>query len=236
MTELIIGREAGAEKPRLAIIVNGGDPQYLGTPGCVPKTVSRKHCKITIGKDSEMTVEDLTDNNFMFIKGKECKRMENVAMTDSIELGSSKFRLDMDTIFKGLSGKMTVSVGHLKEIYDTYHKEKDRLQRRQQLVNVLSTLPGVLSMISIGVALSFDQGNNLRVVMITIAAILAFIFAVVKLIYLFRMPKLMKRLDDDYHDKYVCPNTFCNHSLGQMPYRDVLKNHSCPYCHCKYKE
>lgn len=235
MTELIVGREAGAEKPRLAITINGGDTQFLGTPGCVPKTVSRRHCKIIIGKDSLMTVEDLTDNNFMFVKGKECKRMENVTMTDTIELGSSKFRLDMDTIFKGLSGKMSVSIGHLQEVFETYHKERDRLQRLQQLINVLSTLPGVLSMVSIGVAFAFP-GGNARVVMITVAAILALAFAVIRFIYLFKMPKQQKKLEDDFRDAYVCPNTFCNHFLGQIPYKELLKNHSCPYCHCKFKE
>ena len=234
MTELIVGREAGTEKPRLAITVNG-TTHYLGTPGLVPKTVSRKHCKIVIGKDSVMTVEDLTENNFMYVNGKECKRMENVSLADTIELGSSKFRVDVDTVLKGLSGKMAVSIGHLKEIYETYQERKIKMQRSQQLLGVLSALPGVLSMISIGAAFIFP-GGNVRIVMIAIAAIMAVSFAVVRVIYVFRNPKMIQKLEDDFHDNYVCPHTLCTHYLGQIPYKELVKNHSCPYCHCKYKE
>ena len=182
-----------------------------------------------------MTVEDLTDNNFMYVNGKECKRMENVSLADSIELGSSKFRVDVDTVLKGLSGKMSVSIGHLKEFYENYQERKIKMQRSQQLLGVLSALPGVLSMISIGVAFAFP-GGNARVVMISIAAVLAVSFAIIRLIYVFRNPKMMQKLEDDFRDNYVCPNTLCNHYLGQIPYKELVKNHSCPYCHCKYKE
>ena len=66
MIELIIGRESGVENPRLAVTQNG-QTQYFGAPGSVPKDVSRKHCHIQVGADSKMVVEDLTDNNFIYI-------------------------------------------------------------------------------------------------------------------------------------------------------------------------
>ena len=59
MTELIIGREASSDAPRLAVTMNG-NTDFLGNPGSVPKSISRRHCKITIGDDSLMTVENLT--------------------------------------------------------------------------------------------------------------------------------------------------------------------------------
>ena len=50
MMELQIGRESGTESPRLAIVYDG-KTNYYGQPGSVPKSVSRKHCLVTVGED-----------------------------------------------------------------------------------------------------------------------------------------------------------------------------------------
>ena len=50
MKEINIGREAGVpyEQARLAVH-SEGKTTFLGSPGSVPRKVSRNHCKITIG-------------------------------------------------------------------------------------------------------------------------------------------------------------------------------------------
>lgn len=230
--EMIIGREEGVEKPRLAIRMNG-NVYYHGSPDSVPRNVSRRHCKITISDDSKITIEDITDDNFMFINGKDCKRKDNISLTDTIELGPSKYCLELDTILKGISTRQVYSISHLKDVLDSYQKEKMQLQVNQGKLNALSALPGVLSMISIGVAV-FIPGA--RVVMIIIAAAFALFFAYIRYKKASEIPLKTKKMDEDFREKYVCPNPSCGHFLGMTPYKDLIKGHACPYCKCKYKE
>ena len=79
MMDLIIGRESGADNPRLAIEQNG-KTYYWGKPGSVPKSVSRRHCHIISGDDSRLVVEDITTNNFIYINGSDCKKKSGVSI------------------------------------------------------------------------------------------------------------------------------------------------------------
>lgn len=232
MIELIIGRESGVENPRLAVTQNG-QTLFFGTPGSVPKDVSRKHCLIQIGDDSKMIVEDLTDNNFIYINGADCKRKGSVSLSDTIELGPSKYRLDMDAIIKTLSSKQSFSIKHLESIYEGYQKDKFDMQVKQGKLNALSALPGVLSMTSIGLAVFIE---NARIIMIIIAAIFALVFALIRYRNASKIPIRTRRMEESFREKYVCPNPACGHFLGGVPYKELLKNRVCPYCKTKFTE
>ena len=108
MIELIIGRESGVDKPRLAVYFND-KTSFYGTPGSVPKGVSRKHCKVVVGDDSSIVIEDITDNNFMFINGVDCKKKKKISANDTIELGPTRYPLDLDAILKSFSSKQVYS-------------------------------------------------------------------------------------------------------------------------------
>ena len=232
MIELIIGRESGVEKPRLAVIQNG-QTHYFGMPGSVPKDVSRRHCRILVGDDSQMTVEDLTENNFIYVNGTDCKKKIGVGLSDSIELGPSRYRLDLDTIIKALSTQQSLSIKHLEAVYNWYQKEKFDMQVKQGKLNALSALPGVLSMISIGAAVIF-QNPNVRTWAIVLAAVFALFFAIIRYRNATTVPLKTKELEDRFREKYVCPNPLCKRFLGNMPYKEILKNRSCPYCKSKF--
>ena len=232
MIELLIGRESGVENPRLAVTQNG-QTLYFGTPGSVPKDVSRKHCLIQIGDDSKMVVEDLTDNNFIYINGVDCKRKCGVNLSDTIELGPSKYRLDMDTIIKTLSSKQSFSIKHLEAIYDGYQKDKFDMQVKQGKLNALSALPGILSMTSIGLAVFIE---NARIIMIVIAAVFALVFALIRYRNASKVPLQTRKLEESFREKYVCPNPACGHFLGGTPYKELLRNKACPYCKAKFTE
>lgn len=232
MIELLIGRESGVENPRLAVTQNG-QIQYFGTPGSVPRDVSRKHCRIQIGDDSRMTVEDLTDNNFIYINGSECKRKVGVSLSDTIELGPSKYRLDIDTIIKTLSTKQSFSIKHLEAVYENYQKEKFDMQVKQGKLNALSALPGVLSMISIGAAV-FLQNQDVRTWAIVLAAVFALAFAMIRYRNATVIPLKTRKMEEAFREKYVCPNPLCGRFLGATPYKEIVKNRSCPYCKSKF--
>ena len=234
MIELIIGRESGVENPRLAVAQNE-QVHYFGLPGSVPKDVSRRHCRIVVGDDSKILVEDLTENNFIFINGLDCKKKIDVSLNDTIELGPSKYKLDLDTIIKAISCNQSFSIKHLDAVYEWYQKEKFDMQVKQGKLNALSTLPGVLSMISIGAAVIFDN-PSVRTWSIVLAAVFALFFAVIRYRNATTIPLRTKELEDKFREKYVCPNPLCKHFLGNMPYKELVKNRSCPYCKSKFSD
>jgi len=234
MIEIIIGREAGVEKPRLAL-TTGDKTSYCGNPGSVPCSVSRKHCRLVIYEDSTLSVSDLTDNNFMYVNGSDCKSRGHITVNDTVELGPEHYRLELSTIVKAFSAQQTYHIAPLKNVYDNYNKVKLDNQIRQGKLNALSALPGVLSMSSMILAICLNN-EGIRVVMIVLAAVFAVGVVIIRMKNSSNNPLKMKQLEDDYHDSYVCPNPSCRHFLGAMQYKDLLKNGACPYCKAKYVE
>lgn len=230
MIELFIGRESGAEKPRLAV-TRDGKTDYYGKPGSVPKSVSRRHCMVTVNDDQSVTIEDITENNYMFVNGADCKRRKNVRMDDRIELGPDRYVLELDAIIKGLSAQQTWHIAHLEKIYNDYHQTKLDIQIKQWKISALTSLPGVLMMTSAILAVFLPA---VRFLMIAIAVAFAIAFAVIRSRN--TNPLKLKKLDEDFRESYVCPNPTCGRFLGSMTYKDLLKNRVCPYCKAKYIE
>lgn len=232
MIELLVGRESGVENPRLAVTHNG-QTFYYGTPGSVPKDVSRKHCHIQISDDSKMVVEDLTDNNFIYINGADCKKKGGVSLSDTIELGPSKYRLDLETIIKALSSKQSFSIRHLEQVYDGYQRNKYEMQVKQGKLNALSALPGLISMSSLVLAVFLDKA---RIIMVVLASLFGLVFAFIRYRNASKIPLQTKELEESFREKYICPNPACGHFLGGVPYKELLKNRTCPYCKTKFTE
>ena len=231
MTELIIGRESGVENPRLAVYFNG-QTVFVGTPGSVSKDVSRKHCKITINNDI-INIEDLTDNNITYVNGVDCKKKSGISLQDNVELGPSRYHLDLESVIKAATSKQAYSIKHLKAVYEDYQQAKFDMQVKQGKLNALSALPGVLSMTSIGIAVFLP---NARIIMIVVAALFALAFALIRYINASKVPLKSREIEDKFREKYVCPNPTCKHFLGFTPYNELMKNRSCPYCRSKFTE
>ena len=232
MMDLIIGRESGVENPRLAVEQNG-KVSYWGKPGSVPNSVSRKHCHVTIDDDTAIIIEDITSNNFLYVNGLDCKKKGGLKISDTIELGPDKYRLDLEGIVKGLASQQSYSIAHLEKIYDAYQQERINTQVSQGKLNALSALPGILSMTSIGLALIIPTA---RIVMIVIAALFMLAFALIRYRNASKLPKQAKKLEESFRERYVCPNPSCGHFLGMTPYKELLKNRTCPYCKAKFTE
>lgn len=236
MKELIIGREAGVpkEQARLAIQM-GGKTYFVGNKGSVPNNVSRQHCKISLSGDNKMTVENMTENNLLYINGKDCRRKEGVTLTDRIELGPDKFFLDVEAILKPLSANQSYSIKHLEKIQNEYLDTKMSIQVKQGKMNAAAMIPSIISLLSMLLMVVWES---------TIPRLVLGTFALGGMVFIlfFRnrtaksTPKKMKELEDKYRDDYICPNPACNHFLGMTPYKELIKNHSCPYCKCKFTE
>ncbi len=246
MTELIIGRERGVERPRLAIYYEE-KTLYFGKPGSVPNNVSRLkedpdtsirgytiigHCRVLIDDKLDITIEDMTDNNFMFINGVECKRRRHVKVDDVVELGPDRYRLALQDIISYITSQKVYHIGHLKKVYDDYQDTKRKWQERQGKFNAISAIPGVISMSSIALA----GAGVARGPMIIVAVVFSIAFAIVRWGIAKSSPEKNRNLEDDFRAQYRCPNPSCDRFLGQTPYKELLRNKTCPYCKAKFEE
>lgn len=230
MTEIIVGREEHSENPRLAVNI-GGNISYVGKPGCVTKHISRKHCKIVVEDDKSVSVYDLTSDNYIFVNGKECKQKKHLSVADKVELGSDRYPLDLQALIAIASSSQEYSIAHLEKVYTDYQKQKMDFQVKQGKIAALSMLPGGLSMISGVVALLIE---DVRVPMLAVAAVSLVGIFIVRYFGAESNPQKMKRIEDTFHERYVCPNPACHQFLGAKPYKDFKHIKSCPYCKAKW--
>ncbi len=230
--EATIGRESGAAAPRLCIKI-GNTSKFIGEPGSVPKSVSRNHCRLELQDDGRIRISNISDQNSLFVNGTEYKT-KLIVKEDLVQLGSERYTLDVKAVLKVLSNDnsqpKSFKISYLKGVWDNYSQAKLDIQIHERKVNALSAIPGVISMISI--ALSFIDG--LRAIFITIAAIFALAFALIRMKNADKVPLEQKELDERFQDEYVCPN--CKHYLGYKSYKLVLKDGGCPWCKAKYTE
>ena len=233
--EIMIGREPQKEKPRLRM-VSGGKEQFLGVPGSVTKKVSRNHCRLEVGEDRRIvSITDVTENNFMYVNGKECKAKKNLSVNDVVELGPDRYRLDLAAVLKAFLGTPTYYIAHLKTAFEEHDKALYDLQVKQGKLTALSGLPGVISMISMVLAVSLPEDlPKARVIGLVVAGFFAVGFIVIRYIGSSKNPVRRKAIDKKFHDEYACPG--CGHSFGAKPYDDILKEGQCPWCKSKLVE
>lgn len=235
--EIIIGREAGVQQPRLQINCEG-KKFFLGAPGSVGMKVSRQHCRLDVRTDGTIvSITDITENNFMYINGKEFKSKKGICLTDVVELGPEKYKLDIAAVLKLVIGAPTYHIAPLREVYDNYQKELIDMQVKQGKMGAMSSLPMILSMGS-GVLVSIVPGIDpaIRTILIVIAVSLMILFIYLRLKSASSNPQRRKELDDDFHKNYVCPNPNCKHFLGTMRPDELITNKTCPWCKSKFVE
>lgn len=237
--EYIIGRESGVDFPRLCIR-DGEYKYYYGSSGSVPQSVSRCHCCILEKPDGKFLIRNLSDHNVLYVNGVEYKEIL-VEENDVVELGPERYRINLGTIVDAVRAERAkrlktgtnsedCDISELKKVWTDYNQAKLNIQIRERKFNALSTIPGVISMISI--ALSFIEG--LRALFISVSALSAIVFAIIRIKNAENVPIKQKELDEKFQDEYICPR--CGHFLGNQRYELLLRNGSCPWCKAAFKE
>lgn len=241
--EIIIGREEGAR--RLHCIADGREFN-VGQAGCVPASVSRKHSKITIN-GSNMSIENLKPQNITFVDDSQIFS-KGITETSKVQLGNEKYTVPLQQIIQLATGTAatgsgttqqpkaetpTFSLKPLKGIWDEYDRRKLEIQEAAAKSANMSRLQGILSMC--GMCIGFIPGidQTLRIVIIVVALLVA--------IYFFfqgmsndSVQKQLRDLDEEYANKYKCPNPSCGKPFGSVPYRQIEFNKQCFACGCKY--
>lgn len=225
---ILIGREEGVERPRLCLRC-GDKTAFLGAPGSVGARVSRKHCNLELDDDGKLvSITDITKDNFMFVEGRECKSKVGLKLTDIVELGPDKYRLDLAAIVRLFVEEKPVNASYLRDVYDFYQEDLMRIQIRQGRFNAISSLPMLFSMGS-GVLAAYVE--EARVIGIVLALVFIVGFAVIRYKMAATLPAERKELDDQFHRDYVCPN--CGQFLGNTRPDDLARRGFCPFCKTK---
>lgn len=229
--EIIIGREEHASEPRLRLII-GGKEKFLATQTHVPKTVSRRHCVLSVNGDA-IVVKNMKEGvNPLYVNGQEveCKRIKK---EDKIQLGNDMYSIDVATILSVLDNtEGAVSIAHLEKVYNDFQNMKLNMQIRDRRLNAISRFSGLITTAGI-VCTVIPSLSHIRTISLVIALIAGLVLAIVAMGDSKKTPLKIKEMTDKFQDDYVCPK--CGKSFGSLRYKDLAKYVACPSCKVKFK-
>lgn len=247
--EIIIGREEGAR--RLHCIADGREFN-VGQAGCVPASVSRKHCKITVNGD-KLAVENLREQNITYVDGNQvfCK---GITASSTVQLGNEKYTVPLQQILQLATGKAqsvsqtpppsgqakqeppTFSLRVMKNVWEEYNEKmlqidkdaakKAKDEKKKRNIQALCSSVGMLFVL-------VPQLGVIRFVLMGISALITLLvffkeedddIAAVK----------KDKLNKEFASKYKCPNPQCGKPFGYIPYHNIEYNKQCFACGCKY--
>lgn len=239
--EIIIGREEGLR--RLHCIADGREFN-VGQAGCVPASVSRKHCKITVNGNN-ITIENLKPQNITFVDGAQVLS-KTISATSKVQLGAEKVAIPLQQILQLATGKPTTPGGSskpaqetptfslrpMKAVWDEYDKRKLAIQEDAAKRANQQRVQGIISMC--GMALGLLPIPIIFRAVCVIAALCLGIYFFVQGNSSDSVQRQIHDLDEEFAGKYKCPNPACGKPFGTAPYRQIEFNKQCFACGCKY--
>lgn len=243
MIEAIIGREHGSN--RLVMSITGGKVVPLSAPGVVPNTVSSKHCQLKVDDDGVWTLVNIKSALYTYVNGMQIES-KRIQPDSRVELGVDHFAVDMPKVKKIVGDLLpkVYSIKHLQTVWDEYHGTQLKMQLDEKRKNTNRMLTGVLSPISmILFILPMVMNTEMPPIVNALRLILAAAMALMALYFYIQSRRGLKndiilrmdRLNDEFQQKYLCPNPDCHHFLGNQSYRLLTQHGTCPYCRCKFQ-
>lgn len=241
--EIIIGREEGVR--RLHCIADGREFN-VGLAGCVPASVSRKHCKITVN-GSSMTIENIKPQNVTFVDGSQVFS-KGITATSKVQLGNERYSIPLQQILQLATGKPqvagaaqpmqpkqeapTFSLRPMKAVWEEYDHRKLTIQEEAAKKANQQRIQGIVSMF--GMALGLLPIPVVFRAACVIAALCLSIYFFIQGNNQDSVQRQLHDLDDEFARKYKCPNPSCGKPLGSVPYRQIEFSKQCFACGCKY--
>lgn len=231
--DIIIGRNA--QNGTLNFTMGQKTTSY-GAPNSVPRSVSRRHCRIEVLPNGTYTIENLKMENDTFVNGSPIFK-KTVTTSDTIELGGERYKLSWEVIQKIITSAIpappkTADIRPLRYVWERYESDTNAIASSMAKKNAIRGGTGAISMI--GMAVAFIPGlENVRIIMIVIAVFIIILMAIISLIDAQNAPKKRKALQQRLRNEYVCPN--CKKFFMNMDY-DLLHRQydNCPYCKAKF--
>lgn len=236
----IIGREQEASgSKRICIISQQTKSEYfVEGPMEVPTSISREHCMLSIdiekGEQSNIVLRNLNAKNSTWVNGLEIQAI-HVTSNDKVGLSLLQYPLDLNLVLKAIAPELPIvySIAHLKRVWNKYQEEKINIQIKQSRSAAIQSVTGVLTLLAI-ISGSIVGIRILQVFLYVIAGLLTLFFFIYRVRHAGEGILQQKKLDDQFHKEYVCPNPDCRRFLGYLPYDDLMKTQpSCPLPKCK---
>lgn len=152
---ILIGRDP--EKPRLiAAIEVGGKMKMMAIDSSVviPNSISRcvaaerkAHCKIDIDANGAMTIVNLKDANVTYVDNVPVIS-KHITVDSKVALGKDCYAIDINSIITTVKSVLGVDIRPLKQVWDDYEAELERISRRQQEIARRRMLPMIFTLSS----------------------------------------------------------------------------------------
>lgn len=222
------------------------------------------HCEIRINEEGTMVLVNLKPHNVTYVNGTEIVS-KKITSDSVVELGLDKYVLDLSLVLKAaetiareeesavedkqekplkkgkIKDEQVYSIIHLKDVWDKYHNDLLTLQKKQKNLALIKSLYMPCTILSsvVGVAatrIGLDEGiaEMLSYTMYAVAGIVLF-YGLFKS-FTDKSIEEKERINEEFQQNYICPNSECQHFMGNVPYNILRQNKKCVYCKCKLAE
>lgn len=139
-------------------------------------------------------------------------------------------------VFENPSKAETVkpyNITHLKYVWDDLQDKKKEIHAKQKKTNLIRSGCGLFTMCAMPCCVFFGPIGYV----LTGVGILGNVYSFIGLKN-DNTPEVIEKLNEDFQDRYVCPNPDCNKFLGNISYKFLKKQYGmkCPYCKTDYIE
>lgn len=256
---ILIGKEP--VNGRLLIVVEGYKQKAaVGAQGSVPSSVSRcrqaegvAHAKISVDKNGGIVVTNMNPKNVTYINNRSVESL-HVTPADSMALGKDKYAVSISTVLdtaeKIVAAQAqaqaqrqwqpqqpeppkTFNISHLEDVWNDLKAKKKEIQAKQKKTNLIRTGCSAFTLCTVPLAQVVGPGAYALSGIGLIGALYGF-FGIKN----DKTADVMDQLNEDFQDKYVCPNPDCGKFLGNYSYKLMKKQYGmkCPYCKSNYVE
>lgn len=236
MEEIIIGRQGNQKTPISDV------------------TVSRKHCRLTSNGNGTYLLENLSS---LGTKVDGLDVIQTTVTPDSlIQLGPNykaklKDLIGINSTSRTNDNKAstqqekketkTFKTSHLKKIYEEYEEYNLHLANAQHKINITRAGFGIFTMCAMPTIFFLGPlGLGALGYVLTGIGIAGNVYSYIGMKNV-DTPAIRKQRQDEFEEKWVCPNPECGHSLIPKKYKTFYNDYirpglPCPYCKCKYTE
>lgn len=255
---ILIGKEPGQGRLLVAIAGNGKSAA-IGAPGSVPACVSRckpaegiAHAKITIDQSGNMVIANVKSQNVTYVNGVEIAS-KRVSPTNTVELGKERYHVNLPAIIE-VAKKIVVlattpqpgphpkpspepvkryNIAHLERVWDDLQAQRKAIQAKQKQINLVRSGCGLFTLCAMPCIFMFGPIGYV----LTGIGIVGNLYSFVGLKN-DNTSDILDQMNEDFQDRYVCPNPDCNKFLGNISYKLLKKQYSmhCPYCKSEFVE
>jgi len=192
--------------------------------------VSRYHAVLTRDDSGSLILQDLLTTNGTFVNDDQIV-IKKVRLNDVITFGTG-FTIEIAELLHGFND-YSDDFYLLKNVYETYIKEKIRIQSKNQFkTRLFQTLPFALIGV-FGILMTTLRYDNkaLFVISFIIAVSAPTIGIYLGARQAAKIPAMLQNLANQFKIDYVCPK--CGAFLGEIPWESLHNKKQCPVSSCK---